>query len=110
MSDICQVYQREIRAPVEILLRVEMTDAGLIDHIDSETYDDLPAVYDLMVMRAMLLISDMVQGLNNRGDLVADAVAALPETPDFAIERSILVALAELQGEVLTKHIKGRAA
>jgi hypothetical protein len=91
MSDICHVYQREIRAPIEIGLRVEMTDAGLID-------------------RAMLLISDVVQGLNNRGDLIADALTALPAGDDFAVERSILTALADLQTDVLTKHIRGRAA
>ena len=110
MSDICHVYEREIRAPIEILLRVEMTDGGLIDHIDGVTYDDMPFVDEMRVVRAVLFLTEVVQSVSNRGDLIADGLKMFPNTPDFEVERSIMTALMELQTDVLSKHIKGRAA
>lgn len=110
MSDVNHVFVRDVTAPVPIRLSVEMNRGGIIAHIGSETDERVGEIDDLRVMRAIYLISPMIEGMQERGDLIADALLHLPLEPDFAIERSILSALAQLQTAVLPTFRAGKAA
>ncbi|CAL4866696.1 hypothetical protein MMA231_00940 [Asticcacaulis sp. MM231] len=109
MSQTCKVYTRTITAPIRIDLTVEMTEGGLIDHIEGEIDEGLSAAEEIRVVRAVMFLSSMVQAMQNRGDLIEDALNELPSDADLDVERSILAALAVLQRDIV-KTFTGRAA
>ena len=105
MSEVCHVFSRELTEPVELLLTVEITATGLIDHIDGQTYDDQSPADDMRVLRAVLFIDHTLQRATDEGFLARDLLKELPAGAEFAIERAVMDALAELQeGVVANLH------
>lgn len=111
MSQVCREYTVQVITPIAIELSVEMTDAGIIDHIDGGTFEDTSPLDDLKVMRAILFLTPAIQRANEEGHLIEDLYRQLPEGDTWVVERSILAALVTVQRQaIMTNITKGRAA
>lgn len=104
-----RVFTCDIATPIAITLTVTISDGGLIQQIDGDYDDFLPADDVLRLQRAVTFMCLIANSTAQQGTLLADALLHLGEHTYFDVERSLLKPLADLQLGI-TPTFDGRAA
>lgn len=104
-----RVFTQDIAEPIAVTLTVTISEGGLIQQIDGDYDDDLPADQILRLQRAVTFMCLVANSTAQQGNLLADALLHLGDHPYFEVERSLLKPLADLQLGI-TPTFDGRAA